>query len=111
MTKLNHKNIDENAPWIFIPMNQDDFYCIYAWIKKFEANESEDKLLAEQCESIIKSKMEYFGLVYDCEKYGEVKMENLCIYHGSDGFLIPEACFINPGSELKRVQNPLKLSN
>ena len=111
MNKLNCKNIDKNAPWIFIPMNQDDVYRIYAWIKKFETNESEDKLLTEQCESIIKSKMKYFGLVYDCEKYGEVKMENLCIHHGSDGFCIPEAHFLNPSSELKRVENPLKLSN
>src|SRR5450830_1479596 len=111
MNKLNCKNIDENEYWIFIPMNKDDAYRIYAWIKKFEKNESEDKLLAEQCESIIKSKMEYLGLVYDCKKYGEVKIENLCIRHGSDGFCIPETCFINPSAELKRIKNPLKLSN
>lgn len=90
-------------------MRSDDTLLIYAWIKRIDINGIADQSLVEQCDTAINKALAEHGLQFNINKYGEVKLENknFISYSGSDGIAIPEVCFINPNSELKRIKSPL----
>ncbi|MBY7786544.1 hypothetical protein KW410_10230 [Vibrio fluvialis] len=105
------ETVDIDVPWIFIPLHHDDARKIYFWIKRWGYPKDKDELLATECEGAIRAAFEKLELQFDTETLGEIKMENMRLYSGSDGIAIPESCFINPSTNLTRLDNPLKPLN
>jgi hypothetical protein len=108
MSERTWKDINDNTPWIFIPLGRDDAKKIYFWIKRLPSTKEADEALAKECEDAISKAFNDLNVRYNTEKYGSVKMENLRLFSGGDGIAIPETCFIDPNDELKRIANPLR---
>jgi hypothetical protein len=103
-----YKLIDTNVPWIFIPLDYDNALRIHLWIKRWGVTDEADKELAADCEKAITAAFDTLGLKYNTEAFGEAKMNNLRLYSGDDGILMPETCFIDPPPDIKRITNPLR---
>ena len=103
----NMNNSSQNIPLIFIPLPSEAVFEIRAWIHRLATDKDADDALAKRCEEIIEEAFRTCGLSYNSENYGEIRMNQLRILLGSDGFCVPEHCFVDPPAALKRVQEPL----
>lgn len=106
--KKPYKLIDVDVPWVFIPLEHEDALGIYFWLKRWSSSLEEDKALALDCEKSIKVAFDKLGLEYNTESLGDVKMESLRLYHGSDGISLPETAFAVVPLGVKRIKNPLR---
>lgn len=98
----------ENIPWIFIPLPSEAVFNIQAWINRLATPKAADETLAKSCEEIIENAFLNHKLLYNRDKYGEIRMNELRTLLGSDGICIPEHCFVDPPAALTRVQEPLR---
>lgn len=89
-------------------MDHDDAEGIYFWLKSWSSSLEEDKALALDCEKSIKTAFDKLGLEYNTEVLGDVKMESLRLYHGSDGISLPETAFVVVPLGGKIIKNPLR---
>jgi hypothetical protein len=102
-------NTKEKEDWIFIPLDKDFVIKIYFWIKHIHLNQKDDENLASECEKYISKEFYKNGLEYNTDKYGEIKMECLRIFLGSDGLAIPEQLFLKkPSADIVRIKSPLR---
>lgn len=108
VTCESYKLIDVEVPWVFIPLAPDDALRVHLWIKRWYSSPEEDKALAMDCEKAIKTTFDTLGLQYNTEALGDVKMENLRLYCGSDGISLPETAFAVVPLGVKRIKNPLR---
>ena len=100
--------MNNDVPWIFIPLDSDDAQNLYFWIKRLSNTKEQDEALAEDCEKAILKAFDVLKLRYNTEEFGEANMANLRFCSGSDGIAMPETCFIEPSEKLKRIDNPLR---
>jgi hypothetical protein len=108
VTNKNYELIDTDVPWVFIPLGYDDTLRVHLWIKRWPTTEEADKTLAADCEEAITAAFEKLGLKYNTDAFGEVKMDKLRLYSGTDGIALPETCFVNAAKDIKRIQSPLR---
>ena len=108
MNKKTYELIDTDVPWVFIPLGHDDAMRVHLWIKRWPTTEGADKALAADCEKAITDAFEVLGLEYNADAFGEIKMNNLRLYSGSDGVAMPETSYGNAANNIKRIQNPLR---
>lgn len=108
MNKKTYELIDTDVPWVFVPLSHDDAMRVHLWIKRLLTTEGDDKALAADCEKAITGAFEVLSLKYNTDAFGEIKMNNLRLYSGSDGVAMPETCFVNAAKDIKRIQNPLR---
>jgi hypothetical protein len=105
---VNYKLIDVDVPWVFIPLAHDDAMGIHLWQKRWYSSPEDDEALAADCEKAIKTAFDTLGLQYNTEAFGDVKMENLRLYGGSDGISLPETAFVIVPPGIKKIKNPLR---
>lgn len=105
---MNYKSIDVAVPWVFIPLAHDDALRVHLWQKRWHSSPEDDEALALDCEKAIKAAFDKLGLQYNTKAFGDVKMENLRLYGGSDGISLPETAFVVVPQSIKRIKNPLR---
>lgn len=108
MKSIPDELIDNAIPWIFVPLAHEDTLRIHLWIKRWYAEEEADKALAADCEKAIRTAFDSLALKYNTSKFGEVKMNSLRIYLGTDGIAMPETCFLDIAPNIKRIHSPLR---
>ena len=98
----------ENIPWIFIPLPSEAVFELRAWIHRLAIDKEADDSLAKKCEEIIEKAFLTHKLLYNNDKYGEIRMNELRTLLYSDGICVPEHCFVDPTAKLTRAQEPLR---
>ncbi|MGL1044974.1 hypothetical protein ACSTD6_22580, partial [Vibrio vulnificus] len=108
--KMTWKNVNTECKWVFFETNSDDAHCIYfaSYYGKAEITWESGEILYIAANEIIKREMESQGVMYDLDQYGDPEIGNVRIFIGSDGFCIPESCFLTIPSEVRLIDNPLK---
>ncbi len=108
MSSKSYQLIDVNVSWIFIPLNHDDALRICLWIRRQYSSPEADKALAVDCETAIQIALDKLGFEYNTDAFGDVTMENLRLFAGTDGVAMPETCFVTVPANAKRIENPIK---
>ncbi|MFT4928614.1 MAG: hypothetical protein ACI8WB_004733 [Phenylobacterium sp.] len=105
---MNWKKADTDCEWIFFPLPSDEAHYIAFWIKGMRHLEWKDEPVETLANTVIKRELKKYNLRYNEDKFGKPVLGSIRLYSGSDGFCIPETCFVELPEGLSRINNPLK---
>lgn len=102
------EQVEEEDSWVLIPMTSENVIEFYRWIGRFSQTNDDDKNIANKCETLLIDTFEKHGLNYNEDRYGEIKMDNIRLFLGSNGVALPVKCFKTMKDSCKRIKNPLQ---